>query len=298
MRKLGISVPTAVTFAGIRDGMFAIDIDESGTMPEVYDDGGDRQAAKWGLKAVDHPDSVVPAVVPYESETSQLLTKGAPHFGYVNGVLMNLQTNQPVPVETHDPMPTRWGTGSIDDQVGRLFQWQLDHAWMGQQIVIDGSPLGQPGDASHPLRFTTAGGRLALENNVAPPEAPTTVTVPPVDAGPSIVDITLQRGQKQYRFSGDFHLVSNSLRAPVVSGPGRFGFVKVAPQIGGDTLAGTLEIDGGDRTLKGEAAGSVFFSVGPHLDGEYVNFIDGAAMAVSGVGIQQAVIVDVRTADY
>lgn len=74
---------------------------------------------------------------------------------------------KPVIKPTEPPvLPKTWGTGTIEEQVSRLYQWQFDNPEWPNQIVIDGNRVGQPGQ-DPAARFTTVGGVLALENTLS-----------------------------------------------------------------------------------------------------------------------------------
>lgn len=146
--------------------------------------------------------------------------------------------------EPMDPMPTDWGTGTIDEQVGRLFQWQANHSWFARQIVIDGNKLGQPG-IDPPLRFMTAGGKLALEPGAETPPAPVVQTLQPPPAVMQTVTIAPPAsGQVITRGAGPTTFVLPGQT------PSAHRFFRVAPQIGGDTVGGELIVkDGSGKEL-------------------------------------------------
>lgn len=134
-----------------------------------------------------------------------------------------------------------------------------------------------------------------------PTPQPTPQPQPTPSPGPAsgVIDITGQVGQKQYRFNGDFHLVLNNLQ-PSTRSDDRLGWVKIAPQIGGDMIPGDVEITGSnhDEWLKsqGNAAVSAFFTVGE--DAGYPSFPVGGTLHIIGRNIGIACIVDVRTANH
>lgn len=159
----------------------------------------------------------------YLSEDAQLFIKGAPSFGWRNGVFMNLLTNEPYSDNLNEPLPSTWPgapasvaiwdamspeqqAASMAQQVAALRQFQFDHNLFTDRIVIDGlTPDGfQPMEgAPFTRRFTTAGGTLRLEpgqpTTVGRPEAPPTVvpSLPPAETPPVV-------GTLHVTFGGSF----------------------------------------------------------------------------------------------
>ena len=88
--------------------------------------------------------------------------------GAVTGIVTSwveaapVPTPTPTPTPTTPPIPDTWGGGTIDDQVGRLLQWQFDNPAYPNAITIDGNPYGQPGQPPA-VQYSTAGGILHRE---------------------------------------------------------------------------------------------------------------------------------------
>jgi len=122
---------------------------------------------------------------------------------------------------------------------------------------------------------------------------------PPIP--PGTVDFSNQVGQKQYTFpAGDFRMVAYNLQAG--TGPGdHLGWIKLAPQIGGDQIGGTLSITECDQNLNtsGNIAVSFYFTVGgtsPSYPGAPMFPAGGTCNIVGHCDIP--IIVDIRMVNY
>jgi len=123
----------------------------------------------------------------------------------------------------------------------------------------------------------------------------------PTPVPPGAIDFSNQTGQKQYPIpAGDFHFVAYNLKPG--TGPGdHLGWVKLAPQIGGDQIGGNLSITDCDQNLNtsGNIAVSWYFTVGgssPSYPGAPMFPAGGTCNIIGHCDIP--IIVDIRMVNY
>lgn len=244
------------------------------------------------------PSVVLPTDHPeYSSVIAAVILGGAPSYRMVDGVLMNLLTNQPVPAEPQESVPQKLPRGLAD-----LQQWQVDHSYFHNQNYVDGqgpeNKQGYQGDDSLPGVYwqSNADGSWTLRKDAgaAPPVPPVTV-VPEVKAGePTIIELDSLKGQHIYRFPGAFIARLTNLQAP--SKAGNLLRLRVFPQAGGETDPGDVTVVAGGQTLTRNAVEQWLVAVGASLEATAITEPVGGAVKLSCLSPRNAPALEVTSA--